>query len=75
MKYSKIDHVNKPVSKIVFGTATPKMFAAFRSVYGDALSTICFSLGLEDGMKFIESMDGYEAIFVDAQNELHYSMQ
>lgn len=46
-----------------------------RSVYGDALSTICFSLGLEDGMKFIESMDGYEAIFVDAQNELHYSMQ
>lgn len=45
------------------------------SVYGDALSTICFSLGLEDGMKFIESMDGYEAIFVDAQNELHYSLQ
>ena len=45
------------------------------SVYGDALSTICFSLGLEDGMKFIESMDGYEAIFVDAKNELHYSLQ
>ena len=36
MKYGKIDHVSKPVSRIVFGTATPKMFAAFRSVYGGA---------------------------------------
>ena len=32
MKYGHIDHVSKPVSHIVFGTATPKMFAAFRSV-------------------------------------------
>lgn len=45
------------------------------SVYGDALSTICFSLGLEDGMKLINSMDGCEAIFVDAKNGLHYSRQ
>ena len=36
MKYGHIEHVNKPISRIVFGTATPKMFAAFRSVYGDA---------------------------------------
>ena len=36
MNYGRIDHVSKPISRIVFGTATPKMFAAFRSVYGDA---------------------------------------
>lgn len=36
MEYGRIAHVTKPVSRIVFGTATPKMFAAFRSVYGDA---------------------------------------
>ena len=36
MNYGRIDHVDKPVSRIVFGTATPKMFAAFRSVYEDA---------------------------------------
>ena len=36
MEYGKIDHVSKPISRIVFGTATPKMFAAFRSVYEGA---------------------------------------
>ena len=36
MQYGHIDHVSKPVSHIVFGTATPKMFAAFRSVYGES---------------------------------------
>lgn len=36
MEYGKIGHVNKPVSRIVFGTATPKLFAAFRSVYGES---------------------------------------
>lgn len=36
MNYGRIQYVNKPVSRIVFGTATPKMFAAFRSVYGES---------------------------------------
>ena len=36
MLYGSVPHVKKPVSRLVFGTATPKMFAAFRSVYGDA---------------------------------------
>ena len=36
MEYGKIAHVSKPISRIVFGTATPKMFAAFRSVYGES---------------------------------------
>ena len=36
MKYGRIAQVDKPISRIVFGTAMPVMFAAFRSVYGDA---------------------------------------
>lgn len=33
-----------------------------KSVDGDGLSTTCFALGLEDGMKLIESLDDTEAI-------------
>ena len=36
MLYGSIPYVNKPVSHIVFGTATPKLFGAFRSVYENA---------------------------------------
>lgn len=36
MLYGSIPQVKKPVSRIVFGTSYPKMFAAFRSVYGEA---------------------------------------
>ena len=36
MEYGHIDHVSKPISRIVFGTAMPTLFAAFRSVYGEA---------------------------------------
>lgn len=43
------------------------------SVDGDALSTTCFTLGLEEGMKLIQSMDNTEAIFVTKDGELHTS--
>lgn len=36
MEYGRIQYVDKPISRIVFGTATAKLFAAFRSVYGNA---------------------------------------
>lgn len=41
------------------------------SVDGDALSTTCFSLGLEDGMALIESLSDTEAIFITDDYELH----
>lgn len=44
-----------------------------RSVDGDALSTTCFSLGLEDGMALIESLPDTEAIFITDDYELHVS--
>ena len=36
MQYGTIAHVDKPISRIVFGTAMPIMFDAFRSVYENA---------------------------------------
>lgn len=43
------------------------------SVDGDALSTTCFSLGLEDGMALVERLEGTEAIFITTGNEIHVS--
>ncbi|MDD3404343.1 MAG: FAD:protein FMN transferase [Hespellia sp.] len=43
------------------------------SVDGDALSTTCFALGLENGMKLIKSMDGVEALFITDDYEIHQS--
>lgn len=40
------------------------------SVDGDALSTSCFVLGLDNGMKLIESLDEVEAIFITEDYEL-----
>ncbi|MFD3158347.1 FAD:protein FMN transferase [Haloimpatiens sp. FM7330] len=42
-----------------------------KSIDGDALSTTAFSLGLADGMKLIESLDGIEAIFVNEKKEVY----
>lgn len=37
----------------------------------DALSTLCFLLDLEDGIKYIENLTDTEAIFIDKDNTLH----
>lgn len=43
------------------------------SMEGDALSTTCFCLGLEEGMKLIESLENIEAVFITKDYTLHYS--
>ena len=43
------------------------------SVDGDALSTACFALGLEDGMALIQRLDGVDAVFVTRDGEIHKS--
>lgn len=40
------------------------------SLYCDILSTVCFVLGAQEGMALIETLDGYEALFVTEQAEL-----
>lgn len=43
------------------------------SVDGDALSTTCFALGLEEGLSLVESLEDTEAIFVTSDGSLHTS--
>lgn len=43
------------------------------SVDGDGLSTTCFSLGLEEGMKLIERLPDAEAVFITEDNTMHCS--
>ncbi|MBW9155843.1 FAD:protein FMN transferase [Clostridium sp. FP2] len=42
-----------------------------KSIDGDALSTSVFSLGLEDGMKFINTMPGVEGIFITKDKQVY----
>lgn len=44
-----------------------------QSVDGDALSTTCFAMGLEDGLELIRSLDGVEAVFVTKGGEMYTS--
>ena len=44
MKYGKIQGLNKQVSKLVFGTATPKLFAAVAPGAGEAEKAAAFEL-------------------------------
>ncbi len=44
-----------------------------RGIDGDTLSTTCFALGIEEGMKLINSMPGVHAVFIDSDDQLYYS--
>ena len=43
------------------------------SLTADALSTTCFLLGYEEGMKLINQLDNVDAVFITDDNELNYS--
>lgn len=43
------------------------------SLTADALSTTCFVLGPEKGMKLINQLDNVDAIFIDENNNITYS--
>lgn len=43
------------------------------SVDGDGLSTSLFLFGIEDGLKFIESLEGVEAVFIDKDHHVYLS--
>ena len=46
---------------------------AARSIDADALSTSIFALGIEKGMKLVESLPGIHAIFIDEGNKVYLS--
>ena len=43
------------------------------SLTADALSTTCFVLGPDKGMKLVNQLDNVDAVFVDSNNEITYS--
>lgn len=43
------------------------------STEGDALSTICFALGVDSGLELIESLDGIEAVYCLSDGSLVFS--
>ena len=43
------------------------------SALGDALSTALFSMGLEEGMALIESIENAEAMWIDIDGNKFYS--
>lgn len=43
------------------------------SVDGDALSTTCFSMGLEKGMELLNSMDDVYGVFITDDDKVHYT--
>ena len=44
-----------------------------QSVMGDALSTSCFALGLEEGLAYAESLDNVQAVFITDDYKMHYT--
>lgn len=62
-------HTGYPYSNNLLGVT----IVTKNSVDGDALSTICFALGLEKGMDFIERLDDTEALFITEDYEIHTS--
>ena len=45
------------------------------SLQGDALSTYCYILGLDEGLKFVRSLEGVEAVFVTENYEVICSFE
>lgn len=44
-----------------------------KSVDGDGLSTTCFVLGKDEGLKLINSLDGVQAIFIDSDGGMYFT--
>ena len=43
------------------------------SFMGDTLSTVCFALGKDEGLKLINSLENTEACYIDKNNQISYS--
>lgn len=66
MRYGAVEYVGKPVSRVVFGTATPVMFQAFRSVYGEAPD---FSERLQRAFAVLDGMHAQGINCFDCANQ------
>ena len=43
------------------------------SLTADALSTVCYLMGLEKGMSLVDQLENVDAVFITKDGKLHYS--
>ncbi|GMQ59576.1 FAD:protein FMN transferase [Vallitalea sediminicola] len=73
VKYHHIldPHTGYPVDNDLAGVT----IISDHSVDGDGLSTVVFSMGLEDGYKFVEDIDNVGAIFITKEKEVYVTSE
>ncbi len=69
----RVHHILDPSTGKSSGKVQSASVLADRAVDSDALSTTTFVLGVEKGLALINSLEGIDAIIVDARGLLHYS--
>jgi len=66
-------HIIDPSSGMPSSMSMSVTVSASSAAFADALSTAMFILGYEKGLPLIENMDGIEALWVDAKQQIHMS--
>ncbi len=78
-RYFKLDgrlyhHLLDPKTGYPFDNGlTSVTIISKKSVDGDGLSTACFALGIDKGMRLINGLSDTYALFVDSDGGMHYS--
>ena len=70
---TKYHHIIDPETLFPKDTFAAVSILTPDSGIADAVSTACFNLSIEDGMKLIESMENTEAMWVEPNGTIHYS--
>ncbi|WP_297521952.1 FAD:protein FMN transferase [uncultured Clostridium sp.] len=72
---AKYHHVLDPKTGYPYETEIAGVtIIADKSIDADSLSTLVFTKGIDEGLEFIESIDGVEAIFVSNSKEIYKSV-
>ena len=66
-------HILNPKTGMSVSSVQSVTILTDNSTYADALSTSVFVLGVEDGLKLVESLDNVSAILVDKDGKMFYS--
>lgn len=69
----RIHHIINPVSGEPAGQVVSVTILASASIDADALSTSVFVMGIERGMKLVESLDDVSAVIIDQSGKVFYS--
>lgn len=69
----RVHHIIHPSTGESASAVVSATIIGAESIRCDALSTSVFVLGLEQGLKLINSLDGYDAIIIDTNGKVFYS--